>query len=59
MRGPWGQAEEQRMGAMEGAGAGVWPGLVAEPRRLAWRKGYWLEQLSSSPLSFEACPEVV
>lgn len=34
LRGPWRKAEEERMGAMEGAGAGVWPGLVAEPRSL-------------------------
>lgn len=30
-----GQAVEEERGAMESAGAGVWPGLVAEPRWLA------------------------
>lgn len=33
--GPWRQAVEEERGAMESAGAGVWPGLVAEPRWLA------------------------
>lgn len=33
------QAEKEEMGAMESAGAGVWPGLVAEPGKAGLEGG--------------------